>query len=140
MYDRLWIHLIRLLDSLGIEPSFPIIHKIFVLIKFENKMVTEICDFNYNSKHHDQCKFTLKPIRLLTVSNLFPFEVINTKKCQHCQLSVLRITRMKMKTTRFYSNYNFPSSKSPISYQVVVEFVIECKLRANGPWGGAMRL
>ena len=34
------------------------------------------------------CKFTLKFIRLLTVSNLFTLEDI--QKCQRCQLCVVR--------------------------------------------------
>ena len=73
--------------------SFPVIHKvgnfdIFVLFKFENKLDREINPFNFNSKHYDKCKFSLKLIRLLTVSNLFPLLVV--QKCQHCQLCVLR--------------------------------------------------
>ena len=61
--------------------SFPVIHKvgnigIFVLLKFENKMEREIIHLNYNSEHHDKCKFVLKLIKLLTVSNFFPLEVV----------------------------------------------------------------
>ena len=73
--------------------SLPVIHKvgnfgIFVLFKFENKLDIEINPFNFNSKHYDKCKFSLKLIGLLTVSNLFPLEVV--QKYQHCQLCVLR--------------------------------------------------
>ena len=61
--------------------SFPIIHKvcnvgIFVLLIFENKMNREINDFNYISKHYGKCRSALKLIRLLTVYNLFPLEVV----------------------------------------------------------------
>ena len=74
--------------------SFPVTHKvdnigIFVLLKFENKLDIEINPFNFNSKHYDKCPFSLKLIGLLTVSNLFPLELVQ-KKCQHCQLCVLR--------------------------------------------------
>ena len=43
---------------------------IFVLLKFENKIAREICHSDYNSKHYDKCKFDLKLIKFLTVSNL----------------------------------------------------------------------
>ena len=42
---------------------------------------------NFNSKHLDKCKFALKLIPIITVSNLFSVEV--AQKCQHCQLCVL---------------------------------------------------
>ena len=48
----------------------------------------EISHFNYKSNHYDKCKFALKLIRLLTISNLFSLEPV--QKCQHCQLCVLR--------------------------------------------------
>ena len=54
---------------------------IFLLLKFENKIAREICHSDYNSKHYDKCKFDLKLIKFLTVSNLFPLEVV--PKCQH---------------------------------------------------------
>ena len=61
--------------------SFQVIHKvgnvgIFVLFKFENTLIREIKYFNFNSKHHDKCEFSLKFIWVSTVSNLFPLEVI----------------------------------------------------------------
>ena len=43
---------------------------IFVLFKFENKFNREVSHFNFDSKHHDKCKFALKQAWLLTVSNL----------------------------------------------------------------------
>ena len=75
------------------QSSFPVIHKvgnvgIFVLVKCETKLDKEINHFSFNSKHYKKCKFTLKLIGLLTVSNLFPLEVV--QKCQHCQLCLLR--------------------------------------------------
>ena len=48
---------------------------IFVLLEFENKLDREISHFNLNSKSHVKCKFTLKQIWFLTVSNLFPLEI-----------------------------------------------------------------
>ena len=51
-------------------------------------MDSGIDHFNYDSKHYDKYKFTLKLIIILTVSNLFPLE--DVQKCQHCQLCVLR--------------------------------------------------
>ena len=73
--------------------SFPVIHKvgnirIFLLLKFGKKLDREINHFNFNSKHYDKSKFTLKLIGLLTVFNLFPLEVV--QKCQDRQLCVLR--------------------------------------------------
>ena len=47
-----------------------------------------ISHFNFNSKHHDESKFTLTFISLVTTSNLFPLEIV--QKCQHWQLCVLR--------------------------------------------------
>ena len=60
----------------------------FVSLKFENKLDREINHFNFNSKHYEKCKFALKLIEFLTVSNLFKLEVV--QKCQHCQLCVLQ--------------------------------------------------
>ena len=37
-------------------------------------MDRQFCYLNYYSKHYDKCKFALKLIRLITVSNLFPLE------------------------------------------------------------------
>ena len=59
-----------------------------VLYNFENRLDSEICDINYNSKYYGKFKFTLKLIRLLTVCNWYPLEV--EQKCQHWQLCVLR--------------------------------------------------
>ena len=42
----------------------------------------------FNSKHYDKCNFSLKHIGFLTVSNLFPLEVV--QKCRKYQLCVLR--------------------------------------------------
>ena len=60
---------------------------IFVLLKFEKTLDREIIHFIYNSNHHDKCKFALKLTKLLTVSNLFPLEVV--RKFQGFQLCVL---------------------------------------------------
>ena len=51
---------------------------IFILHKIENKVDTEVCDFNYDSKVRisDKCKFALKLIRPLTV-----FQYISIKGC-----------------------------------------------------------
>ena len=46
-----------------------------------------ISHLNFNSKHHDKCKFELQLISLATTSNLFLLEIVH--KCQHCQLCVL---------------------------------------------------
>ena len=48
-------------------------------------MDREISDFNYNSNRY---KSAMELIRLSTVFNLFPLEVV--KKCQLCQLCALR--------------------------------------------------
>ena len=61
---------------------------IFALLKFETKLDEEINHFNFNSKHHDKCKFALKLIWYLTVFKLFSLEVV--QKCQCCQLCVLQ--------------------------------------------------
>ena len=58
---------------------------IFALLKFENKLDREINHFNFNSKYYEKCKFALKLIGLLSVSNFFPLEVV-----QQCQLCALR--------------------------------------------------
>ena len=60
----------------------------FLYFKFKNKWDRESSHFNYNLKHYDKCKFTLKLIWLLTVSNLFLMKVVAT--CQNSQLCVLR--------------------------------------------------
>ena len=60
----------------------------------------EIHHINKNSKHHDKCKFPLKLIRFLTVSNLFTFEVV--QKCQCCQLCVLRENLITLNCLRIY--------------------------------------
>ena len=78
-------------SSKQVYSSFPVLHKvgnvdILVLYKSENKMVIDISDFTFNSKHCN--KFALKLISLLTVSNLFPLDFV--QKCQHCQLCMLR--------------------------------------------------
>ena len=61
-------------------------HFCVILLKFENKIDKEINHFNLNSKHYVKRKSALKLNRLLTIYNLFPFEVV--QKCQHCQLCV----------------------------------------------------
>ena len=71
----------RIKQSLMRHSSFPVIHKvgnvgIFVLLKFENKLNREISHFNFISKHYDKCKFALKLIWLIPVSNLFQLEVV----------------------------------------------------------------
>ena len=57
-----------------IYSSFPEMHKIsnvciFVLLKIENKLDTEINHFTFNSKNHGKCEFVLKLIQLI---QLFP--------------------------------------------------------------------
>ena len=67
------------------------------LPKIENIIDRENDHISYNSKDHEKCKFTLKVLRYLTVSNLFTLEVI--QKCQCCQLCVSRensIVRSKL--------------------------------------------
>ena len=44
------------------------------IVEIESKLDKVICRFSDNSKHPDKCKFDFKLIRLLTVSNLFPFK------------------------------------------------------------------
>ena len=66
--------------------SFPVLHKvgnigIFVLPllwKWDGYMV--IIYFNFNSKHHDKCKFVLTFIPLVTTSSLFPLEVVQKRQ------------------------------------------------------------
>ena len=58
--------------------EFSVIHKfenvdILVLLKFENRKLSH---FNLSSKHYGKCKFTLKLIWLLIVSNLFILEIV----------------------------------------------------------------
>ena len=48
----------------------------------------EISPHNFNSKHYDRYKFSLKRIELISFSNLFVLEVV--QKYKHCQLWVLR--------------------------------------------------
>ena len=43
---------------------------------YESDVDIVISHFNFNSKHHDKCKFTLTFIPLVTIFNLFPVEVI----------------------------------------------------------------
>ena len=83
--------------------SFPVRHKVgnvgmFVLLKFQNKLDRELSHFNLNSKHHDKCKFTLKLIWLLTVSNLFILEIVQKRQC--CQFVYYGKTRLTMKFHR----------------------------------------
>ena len=73
--------------------SFPVIHKIgkvgiFVLLRVENKLDRGINHFSLNPEYHDKCKFPLKFIRLLTVSNLFILKYVH--KWQRCQFGLLR--------------------------------------------------
>ena len=80
--------------------SLSVIHKVrnvgsFLLLKFKNKLDKEINHFKFNSMHYEECKFGLKLIGLLTVSNLFPLEVV--QKCRHCQLCVLRENSVSLK-------------------------------------------
>ena len=42
----------------------------------------------FDSKYHAKCKFALKCIQLVTITNLFPYEVV--QKWQHCELCTLR--------------------------------------------------
>ena len=72
--------------------SFPTIHTvgnigIFVLLKFEDMLDRKVNHFNFNSKYQNKCKLALKLIRLSTVSNIFPLEIVQTS--QRCQLCVL---------------------------------------------------
>ena len=59
---------------------------------FENEMEMVISHhLNFNSMHHDKCKFavTLIPlIPLATISNLLSL-LVYIQNCQHCQLCVL---------------------------------------------------
>ena len=57
---------------------------IFTLLKFENKFDSETNQFNLSSKCGDKCKFVLKLVWLLSVSNLFSLYKKLYKKCQHC--------------------------------------------------------
>ena len=54
---------------------------------FEHEMDIVISHLNFNSKLLDKCKFALKLIPVITISNLFSLEV--AQKCQHWQLCVL---------------------------------------------------
>ena len=73
--------------------SFRIIHEvgnvgIFVLLNFENKMDTVEKSVTITIiESTDKCKFALKLIRLLAISNLFPLKVV--QKYQRCQCCVL---------------------------------------------------
>ena len=51
--------------------------------------VDTIISYTYpDSRYHVKCKFASEFILLITITNLFPFKVV--QKCQHCQLCVLR--------------------------------------------------
>ena len=61
--------------------DFSIIHKvgnvgIFALLIFENKLDVVISHINFNSEYHDKYEFALEMIQLVTISNLFPLEVV----------------------------------------------------------------
>ena len=66
---------------------FSAIHKvgnigIFLFLKFKNKWDSVYQHINFNAKHHDECKFTLKLIQLPTISNLFPLKVVQKRSCR----------------------------------------------------------
>ena len=61
---------------------------IFVLLKLEIKVDTVVIYVYCDSKYDAKCKFSLTFSQLVTITNLFLFEV--EQKCQHCQLCVLR--------------------------------------------------
>ena len=90
-----------------------LIHKfgnvgIFVLLKFENMLDREINPLNFNSKHYDKCKYSLKHTGFLTVSNLFSLEFV--QKCLKCQLCALRknsTSRVNSHRTVDYVNYRY---------------------------------
>ena len=50
-------------------------------------MEMAISHLNFNSKHHDKCKFAVTLIPLVTISNLL--SLLGVQNCQHCQLCVL---------------------------------------------------
>ena len=52
------------------------------------KVDTVVIHVYFDSKYDVKCKFASTFIQLVTIINLFLFEVV--QKCQHCQLCVLR--------------------------------------------------
>ena len=57
-------------------------------VNLKNKVDTVIIHVYFDSKYDAKCKFVSTFIQLVTIINLFLFEVV--KKCQHCQRGVLR--------------------------------------------------
>ena len=51
----------------------------------------EISFFNFNSTHHDKCKFVLKFIRFLIISNFFPLEVGQISQMQKVTMGIFAI-------------------------------------------------
>ena len=51
------------------------------------KVDTVVSQIYFDSKYHAKCKFASKFIQLVTITDLFPFEVV--QRCQHCQLCPL---------------------------------------------------
>ena len=45
------------------------------IVEIESKLDKVFCHVSDNSKPYDKCKFDLKLIRLLTISNLFPLKL-----------------------------------------------------------------
>ena len=49
---------------------------------------TVVSQENFDSEYHIKCKFASKYIQPVTITNLFPFEVV--QRCKNCQPGVLR--------------------------------------------------
>ena len=69
--------------SVRVSSKYTKLGNVDTFVKFENKLNREIDHFNF-----EKCEFVLKLIRLLTVSNSFPLEVVQKWQCS--QLCVLQ--------------------------------------------------
>ena len=57
-------------------------------LNLEIKVDTVVSHIYFDSNYHEKCEFASKFIQLVTITNLFPFEVV--QKYQHCQLCALK--------------------------------------------------
>ena len=98
--------------------SFPVIHKVGNIgnIALLNVTINKEISLKYNSIYCDKCKFVLKLIRPLTVSNLFPLIVV--QKCQYSQFCIVRENSITLLTTILIPEQ--PFSISPIICSILV--------------------
>ena len=98
--------------------SCPVIHKVgnIGIIALLNVTIDKEISLKYNSIYCDKCKFVLKLVRPLTVSNLFPLIIV--QKCQYSQLCIVPENSITLLKTILIPEH--PFSISPIICTILV--------------------